>query len=231
MSVKDLARAITQGGHDNGLNQRVRRANRGERREARRFVAAMLAGEDDAHIDVESAHWGYAERERTGKDNALVRWLDRMVGHNFEEAYHRLCLADRRSARGRELVKRALSLITHADNDAALVFDHDVVVDRDGTICRGSDFMSERDLPPRPVVRWPASRKVVDHCGDLFWKCDGQLIPFTAEEAELFHLLSGDRQRRIKGYYRPMNGKRRLDRELPWMTRWHKRQLALGRTV
>lgn len=233
MAIKNLARAITQGGHDINLNDRVRLAHRRERREARRFIVALLADEQsDAQIDIGHAHYGYAEKISTGKDTPLVRWLNRMVGHNFEEAYHRLCLADRRSARGRELIERTLSIVERADDDATWVSDHDMVVDLDGTLCRGSDFVSEYNLSPRPIVRWSVHHKVVDHCGDLFWKKrNGELIPLTEQEARNFHLLPGNRQRDLKGYYRSMFGKRRLNRELPWQKRWHERQLALGRDV
>ncbi len=209
MSINALARAITQGGHNANLNLRVRRFHRRSRREERRFVEAMLAdGECDARIDVEHAHWGYATMSRTGKDGPLARWLDAMAGRDDEEAHHRLCLADRRTARGRELIERAASRLR---DDALPPRDRDSV---------------------RPVVRWSVRRKVADRCGDLFWKKrDGRLVPLTAEETERFHLLPGNLQRRLKGYHRSMDGKRRKDRPLPWQKRWRDRQIALGRDV
>lgn len=214
MSTKNLARAISQGGHDANYNLRVRTYHRRSRREARRFVGAMLAdGMGDAHVAVEHVNWGYAGKKATGSGGPLRRWLGAMVGRDFEEAYHRLCGHDRRSRRGRELVKRALDLIEDVSDDASVMLDDDITVDLGGTLHRGSDFASSRGRSSRPAAYLPMRRAVVDRCGELFWKCkDGALVAMSAEQAETFHLLPGSRQRRLKGYHRTMDGKRRKNR-------------------
>lgn len=233
MSIKNIARACCQGGHNPHFNLRVKAHRRRTRRAEKRFVQALLVNsESDAQISVKSPRWRYEEMGDTGRDGPLVRWLTAMVGHDFDEAYHRLSRADRRSKAGHAFMKRVRRQFDWEHNDATAVWHDDIVVDRCGTLCRGDDYESQRVGNHRPWVRWSFRRKVVDRCGDLFWKeDDGTLVPFSQEATEQFHLLSGNQQRRIKGYYRSMDGKRRLSRELPSVKRWRARQIALGRPV
>lgn len=234
MSTKNLARAISQGGHDASYNHRIRRANRQTRQEEKRFIRALLSDEtSDAQIDVPPVSWGYAGKKSTGSAGPLRRWLDGMVGHDLEEAYHRLCRFDRRTREGRRVIRMAEAIIEDATDHTSLVTYDDVVVDENGTLRAGSDFACETDPRPRPYVRWPIrrNRRVIERCGDLFFRVNGALVPFTDEQTEDYHRLSGSNQRALKGYHRSMDGKRRKNRRLPWQTRRRERQLALGRAV
>ncbi len=254
MAVKNLARAIIQGGRTNYNKWQRRYSTRVERRQVKRYVAKMISEYDGEILhprldfelgvivmETESVGGNLVEpvREHISPEfddhlGTLESWLDAHVGKDWEEVWHKLCRFDRNSIAGRHLVN------DHARGQVSLISDHhngsrDFIVDDEGKFCRASDFKSERsNVLPRYYKelksdRFANDRKVVDRCGVLYWK-DGEIqTAMSDEESEYFHSLTGHTQRKLKGYHRSYRGQRRKDRPLPSEAKYDAQQRALGR--
>jgi hypothetical protein len=245
MSVRNLSRAIIQGGRSGSSKWSRRYATRIERREVTRYVREVMReaeGEvpyavldfESGRIELASEHFGgnlvMPRRQEISPDFAdrlgpLNRWLEAHVGRGWEEVYHKLSRFDRRCVAGRHLVDdHALKLVCHQDDHG---WARTYIVDHDGILCRREDFESTRTRPSRPIrpysfrEEWAGGRKVMDRCGELFWSKHGFLTPFSVEDIEVWNTLRGYDQRTLKGYHRSGYApKRRLNRVLPSQKRW-----------
>lgn len=219
MSVKNIACAITQGGHSPSYNFRMRQCNRRERQEAKRFINMIGRDEEsDAVMMLEHRYWGYRRDASTGRLSAFTRWIHTQIGRTFDEVNHDLAQLDRRWKVRQSFRERIVNSLRHIWDDTQWVQVDDVVVDDRGTLCRGSEVESlpRKVRRPAPANLWDiedAAGTVVESCGELYWKHAGRLVSFTPEETERFYALPGYQQRTLKAYHRPL-GKRRKNRPL-----------------
>lgn len=169
MSVRDLSRAIIQGGRTGSSKWSRRHATRVNRHYNKSLLKTQMTA-TETEVETVSrvfevspgghirnrpvytvtefpAEFVAEPRDQVSPDFAdrlgpLNRWLEAHVGRSWEEVFHKLCHYNRRKTAGWHLVDdHALKLVQdHTDHGWAT----DYIVDAAGILCRREDFDSIR---------------------------------------------------------------------------------------